>query len=89
MSKREFQNSKKPYTLVMSFNPEDEKTLFSYFEGWNNQGLIDSFKKDFPKMFHFSRQNIEARRQMCLELYNYDPYAKPSSLTGSDDRGKK
>lgn len=85
MSKKEFEQSKKPYTLVMSFNPVSEKILFSYFEGENNQDMIDKFKKDYPEMFHFSRQNKEARRQMCLNLYNYNPYAESTETTGGKD----
>jgi len=78
ITKKQFEQSKEPYTLIMSFDPVTEKLLFSYFEGWNNEDMIDKFKKDFPKMFHFHRQNKEARRRFCIETFNHDPYQTPN-----------
>lgn len=79
MTKKEFEKSKEPYTLIMSFDPVTEELLHTYFYGWDNQNLIDKFKKDFPKMFHFSRQNKEARRGFCMETFHYDLYESRKS----------
>jgi hypothetical protein len=72
LTKKEFENSKEPLTLILSFNPKTEKVLFSYFDGYDNDYLLEKFKKDFPDMFHFIRGNISAKRKFAKEVFNYD-----------------
>ena len=71
MSKSQFENTDKPLSIVLSYDPIKNKTLFSYFEG-NAEDMLEKFKKDFPTMFHFHRSNMAQRRKWAKEIFNYD-----------------
>lgn len=60
MTKRQFENHKKPLGLIVSIDIETGDVLYETYD-WRT---IDSFKKDFerdfPKMIHLTILNKEA-----------------------------
>lgn len=71
LSKKQFEESKEPMSIIVSIDPKTNKLLWSYFEG-NSEDMLEKFKEDFPKMFHFHRTNIAQRRKFVKETFNYD-----------------
>ena len=71
MKKKDFEDSDKPMSICLSYDPVTEKVLFSYFEG-NAEDMLEKFKKDFPDMFHFHRTNLAQRKKWAKEEFNYD-----------------
>lgn len=72
MNKKEFENSKKPFSLIVSVNTETGKLLYAFYEGWDNQGMLETFRKDFPDMIHFGRLNKSAVKIRNKEMFNID-----------------
>jgi hypothetical protein len=71
MNKKEFEKTDKPMSFCLSYDPITKKTMFSYFEG-NSEDMLKKFKKDFPRMFHFHRENFASRKKWVKERFNYD-----------------
>ena len=72
MDKKEFESSEKPLTYICSVNPKTGKVLHDFYDGYNNDSWVKTFKKEFPKMITFRRLNKSAVRLRAKELFNMD-----------------
>ena len=72
MNKKDFEKSEKPLTYICSVNPKTGKVLHDFYDGYDNDSWVKTFKKDFPNMITFRKLNIAAVRLRAKELFNMD-----------------
>ncbi len=72
MNKKDFEKSEKPLTYICSVNPKTGKVLHDFYDGYNNDSWVKTFKKDFPDMMTFMRLNRAAVKLRAKELFNMD-----------------
>jgi len=86
MTRKEFENSKEPFTFICSVNPKTGKVLSDFYEGWDNDFLVKDFNKDFPDMITFMKLNKSACSLRAKELFNIDPEKFPEHRQDAEVR---
>ncbi len=66
MTKKEFDTTDEPLTMIVSLDPKTGKVLYDTYDWETEDIFMEDIKKDFPKMLHFSKINnagIRARKK--------------------------
>lgn len=63
MTKKEFETTDEPLCMIVSLDPSTGKVFYDTYD-WRAQNIwLEDFRKDFPKMMHFSTLNPAAIRE--------------------------
>ena len=60
MTKEQFMGHKDALCMIVSFDPKTGKSIYDTYNWSERDFWIETFKKDFPHMMHFSTLNKTA-----------------------------